>query len=576
MEDLLQLDCRRPQVAVLPVPLRRIVTPLEWQVWDHLLGAHPDSRFRHYIVKGIREGFRIGFNHGHPLRRAARNMQSVRARPEVINEYLAEECSQGRVLGPLPMESFRGVHVSRFGLVPKKTPGAWRLIVDLSSPEGFSVNDGIEDHLCTLRYMSVENALDIARQLGRGCLLAKMDVKKAYRMIPIHPDDRPLLGMQWQDQLYLDAALPFGLRSAPKIFTAVADAAEWIARSAGIQWVGHYLDDFLLAGRPNSAECQLALEQLSDLFQQLGVPVAQDKTEGPSPVLTFLGIEIDTVAMEVRLPREKLQSLQTLLGEWVEKRSCCRRELESLLGSLGHACCVVKEGKTFMRRLFELLAVARKPQHYVRLNAAARSDLCWWQSFLAPLNHRTFRQGIEKDKQRFTFATDASGSVGCGAIWQCNWIQLKWSEVQADLRKDLGKDSITFKELLPVVLAVGVWGPCWKGGAVLVLCDNQGAASAVNSGYSKVPRIMHLLRALFFIKARYGIQLSAAYLPGQLNVVADAISRDHLITLFLQVPAAKGRQATVSERLLRGLLDPSMDWTSPDWRASFRTCFPPA
>jgi hypothetical protein len=181
------------------------------------------------------------------------------------------------------------VHVSRFGLVLKKTPGAWRLIVDFSSPEGFSVNDGIEDHLGTPQYMSVENALDIARQLGRGCLLAKMDIKKAYRMIPVHPDDRPLLGMQWQDQLYLDATLPFGLRSAPKIFTAVADAAEWIARSAGIQWVGHYLDDFLLAGRPNSTECQLALEQLSDLFQQLGVPVAQDKTEGPSPVLTSWG-----------------------------------------------------------------------------------------------------------------------------------------------------------------------------------------------------------------------------------------------------------------------------------------------
>ena len=100
----------------------------------------------------------------------------------------------------------------------------------------------------------------------------------------------------------------------PKIFMAVADAVEWIARSAGIQWIGHYLDDFLLAGRPNLTECQLALEQL---LQQLGVRVAQDKTEGPSPVLTFLGIEINTLAMEVCLPKEKLQSLQALLGEWI-------------------------------------------------------------------------------------------------------------------------------------------------------------------------------------------------------------------------------------------------------------------
>jgi hypothetical protein len=56
--------------------------------------------------------------------------------------------------------------------------------------------------------------------------MAKVDIKKAYRMIPVHPADRHLLGMQWDGQLILDAALPFGLRSAPKIFTAVADAAE--------------------------------------------------------------------------------------------------------------------------------------------------------------------------------------------------------------------------------------------------------------------------------------------------------------------------------------------------------------
>ena len=79
--------------------------------------------------------------------------------------------------------------------------------------------------------------------------------------------------------------------------------------------------------------------------------------------------------MEVRLPAGKLHTLQALVESFATRQSCTRRDLESLLGSLGHACRVVKQGKTFLRRLFELLAVSRQAHHYVRLNAAACSDV---------------------------------------------------------------------------------------------------------------------------------------------------------------------------------------------------------
>ena len=502
-------------------------------------------------------------------------MPSVASQPQVVRDYLAEECALGRILGPLLRETLPGVQLSRFGLIPKKTRGAWRLIVDLSSPEGASVNDGIEVPLCSLEYMSVEDALGTVRQLGRGTLLAKVDIQKAYRIVPVHPADRLLLGMQWEDNVYVDAALPFGLRSAPKIFTAVADAAEWIVRREGVPFVGHYLDDFLILGRPNSQECWQSLHQLQKVFEQLGLPIAPDKTEGPATVLSFLGIEIDTMAMEVRLPTNKLQALQATVSLWAAKRSCTRRELESLLGSLGHACCVVKEGKTFMRRLFDLLLVTRRAHHYIRLNAAARSDLCWWQEFLAPLNHASFARSLLNSSAQVTLATDASGSVGCGAIWTGWWFQLRWADVPGCLASELGRDSITFKELLPIVMATGIWGPQWQGSPVLVYCDNQGAAAVVNSGYSKVPRIMHLLRCLFFIKARFSIELSAAYLPGRQNFAADAISRDHLPLLYSQVPSTQGGRTNLPPALLKLLLDPDMDWTSRSWRESFGICFPP-
>ena len=117
-----------------------------------------------------------------------------------------------------------------------------------------------------------------------------MDIRNAYRVVPVHPDDRWLMGMMWQKKLYIDTALPFGLRSAPKIFTALADTIEWIAKNNGIQFIIH---DFLLLGAPGSQQCTKSVATLMEILQQLGVLVAWDKLEGPAPRLTFLGFELN-------------------------------------------------------------------------------------------------------------------------------------------------------------------------------------------------------------------------------------------------------------------------------------------
>lgn len=104
-------------------------------------------------------------------------------------------------------------------MIPKPhQPGKWRLILDLSSPRSHGVNDGIDPQLCSLSYARLDDGVKRVLSLGAGALLAKLDIRSAYRMIPVHPDDRSLLGMRWQGTVCLDAALPFGLRSAPKIF----------------------------------------------------------------------------------------------------------------------------------------------------------------------------------------------------------------------------------------------------------------------------------------------------------------------------------------------------------------------
>ena len=254
--------------------------------------------------------------------------------------------------------------------------------MDMSSPAGSSVNDGIEEALCSLTYVGVGDAVRGIVERGRGTQLAKVDIKSAYRNVPVHPDDRWLTGMLWMESLFVDAALPFGLRSAPKIFTALADAAEWIIQREGVEFIIHYLDDFLLMGHPDSDDCRVALEKLLGVFRRLGFPVAPDKLEGPITRLVFLGFELDTVTMEVRLPDNKLDELKELVRQWLGRKSCTVKELESLIGKLGHAAQVVQPGKTFLRRMFELKSRMGQSRTRFRLNMGIRSDVTWWATFL--------------------------------------------------------------------------------------------------------------------------------------------------------------------------------------------------
>ena len=121
-------------------------------------------------------------------------------------------------------------------------------------------------------------AAQIISELGRGALMAKIDIAYAYRNIPVHPEDRHLLGMIWGDAFYMDTVLPFGLRSTPKIFSAISDTLEWIVKRVGITHCIHYLDDFLTIGKPLSDECKKFLSILiHQVCQLLGLYLWQWK-----------------------------------------------------------------------------------------------------------------------------------------------------------------------------------------------------------------------------------------------------------------------------------------------------------
>ena len=181
----------------LPEECRHIVSPLKPAIWEALLLEHPDRRFVDHLMRGLSDGFRIGCRASlRNLQSVSTNMPSAILHSEVIQKYLRDEVENKRVI-EMPLSMSDEIHVSRFGAIRKKCqPGRWRLIVDLSSPS--------------------------------ECHIGILDIKSAHKNIPVHPGDRHLLGMRWQDRLFVDACLPFGLRSAPRIFNDTADALEWM------------------------------------------------------------------------------------------------------------------------------------------------------------------------------------------------------------------------------------------------------------------------------------------------------------------------------------------------------------
>ena len=155
--------------------------------------GYPDEQFRDNIVRGIRYGFCIGFDRSQAahLTSKPRNMVSVYQHAEVVESYLMNELQLGHILGPFERRAIPPVHVSGFGVIPKRhQPDKWRLIMNLSSPDGNSVNDKIDRAACSLSYVTVDDIARAALQLGRRALIAKTDIKHAYHQVPVHLEDR--------------------------------------------------------------------------------------------------------------------------------------------------------------------------------------------------------------------------------------------------------------------------------------------------------------------------------------------------------------------------------------------------
>ena len=175
--------------------------------------------------------------------------------PLAVSDALAKEVSRGHTAGPFPEPPIPNLQCSPLSVVPKKD-GTWRIIVDLSSPHVYSINDNISREDYTLHHATFDQALALVALHVKNALMAKLDIKHAFRLCPVRLADRELLGIHWKGQFYVDLRLHFGLRSSPYLFNRLADTFEWILKNNyHIKDLMHYLDNYFTVGPSQSVIC---------------------------------------------------------------------------------------------------------------------------------------------------------------------------------------------------------------------------------------------------------------------------------------------------------------------------------
>ena len=526
------------------------VCPFNMSVWDELAANFPSILRRDYVSNGLKHGFSLGYVPG-PLISAKENNKSARDHPEVIRKYLENELSHRSIAGPFSTPPITNLHFSRFGVIPKKEPNKFRLILDLSHPLNASVNAGIPDECATVSYTRLDHIIEKIVRFGKGTLLGKWDVSRAYRNIPVQDSDRALLGMRWEGKIFVDLTLSFGGRSCPAIFTEVADVLAFIC-SVGLNFteLDHYLDDFISICRNRCVS--IAREEFLAMLRTLGilkVPVADDKTVLPTTVIEFIGIILDSINLEARLSKEKLRDFSELLLSWRNKRSCVKRELLSIIGKLSYACQVVPYGRPFLRRLIDKASSVKSLNNRVHLSSSDREDLSWWLDLLNNWNGVSMFTVLEWEYlPDFELTSDAAKSLGFGIVFGNEWCYSAWpSKMDPQI-------NIAVLELVPVVLAASLWGKFWQRKKILFHIDNKAVVDSLNSGLPKDRHLAFLVRKLSIYAMKFSFRFKAVHIPGKVNIAADALSRLDLALFRDTCPGANENPICVSDLAVRELL----------------------
>jgi hypothetical protein len=393
---------------------------------------------------------------------------------------------------------------------------------------------------------------------GRSAEQRKFDIKSAFRLLIVNPADFDLLGMKFDNMYYIDKCLLMDCSVSCNLFEKFSIFLQWVVETrCGLHSVDHYLDDFILVGRKFSNDCSTLMNTLMDVCDELGVPIAEYKTVGPSNIITFLGFIIDTVLMMVRIPEEKLQRLRNLLQPLLYKKKVSLKDLESLTGLMAYCSRAILSSRAFIRRFYDLIAAVnnKKPHYIVCINKEVKADVQMWLQFLIEFNGQCYipeKTWLSNDT--LELFTDSSGSpeLGCGAYFCSRWAQFRWpsSWKHLPIRRNM-----SLLEFIPVVLALYLWANILQAKKIFFHIDNLALVSIINKRTSKDKQIMKLVRHLVLLIMLNDIQFKATHINTTEHSIADVFSRFQMDRFRLLAPQAVKKPVPVPTKFWKIILD---------------------
>jgi hypothetical protein len=509
----------------LPIPIydtedkSTMTTPLRPRAWAMMLGECQAKEDASFVMEMITSGADIQFRGDRSTLVEAENLRSALSHPEAIEEYLSDEVLKGRIEGPFQERPSSVTRVVPMGSVPKDEDKR-RIILNYSAPDGLAVNEEIEKLECQLEQF--DKVMDMLGELPTGTKLIKIDVKAAFRLVPVRPIDSGLLGMRWKGLFYVDKCLPFGLSSSPPLWERVSRALEWILRKWVTPHVAHYVDDFMLAV-PQGWDAQRVLARALAIFDLLGVPISTGKLVGPTTQLEFLGIAVDSDERICQVAPAKRKRLIGQLQIFARCSKVAVKRLESVVGLLQFVTNVVRPGKAFIARLRDSLRRAAGPM--VSLGPVGKADAQWWLKYLPTWPGRSYlRPATEGQSNTANISTDACRD-GMAAVMGTRWCQNRWDEAWIKRATREKTVSMPFLELAAVVIAVRTWALELSAKTVVVYCDCEPVVLAASRGYSPQAGMMGLLRDLAALAMTHMIRLRFVHISSETNHVADLLSR---------------------------------------------------
>ena len=390
-----------------------------------------------------------------------------------------------------------------------KPNGDTRMIIDLTK-----VNDYVQKFHFKMDHLEV--ALDLMEQ---GVFMSSIDLKDAYYSVPIWESHRKYLTFQWENEYFRFNVLPFGLSSAPRVFTKLLKPIFSKMRENGFCVLG-YIDDSLIMGSSES-ECELATTELKNLFEKLGFSINREKSSlVPSRQITFLGYVLDSERMVVYPTEKKRQKILQLVDELLSKEKHKIRFVASALGFIVDLGKGIDYGANQFRYLErdKILALHRVAdlgyEGHMYLSKEAKQELKWWRNN-AP--HRVKK--IRSSQPNCTLTTDAS-LEGWGAVYNDESTGGRWTDVESE-------NHINVLELKAILFGLQSFFKHTRNLHVLVKSDNTTAISYVNRmGGSKSIECLKETKAIWEFCEEREIWVTASYIPGVENIEADFMSRN--------------------------------------------------